>query len=377
MGIFLNMGAHSKNRLKEGITTGACAAAAAAAAFEAYLGSPPEKVFIDLPDSDKSISISIYKAGKVISDSDNSVSSAFVIKDAGDDPDITNGAMIGVELYVTPHTINHVIIRGGKGVGRVTRPGLPIKEGEAAINPVPRRMIEHEILRRIPEGKCLQIIATVFIKDGETLAQKTLNPRLGIVGGLSVLGTTGIVKPYSAKSYKDTIDICLRSARYNNQEICVLSTGRKSEKLVQRLYPELDEKCFVQTADFFSFALKRAVKTGFRHIVLSCFFGKLCKWAMNMKYTHARSGLIDFEFLSQVAVDNGSSIEFSEFVKRANNARQIFESDFEDIGYFIESIGNIAVKNAGNMSDNKVDITICMFDYDEEIYKKWESLKSK
>jgi cobalt-precorrin-5B (C1)-methyltransferase len=366
------MAADIKKRLKEGFTTGACAAAAAAAAFEAYLGSPPEKVFIDLPDSDKSISISIYKAGKVIPDSDNSVSSAVVIKDAGDDPDITNGAMVGVELHITPHTINHVIIEGGKGIGRVTRPGLPVKEGEAAINPVPRRMIEHEILRRIPEGKCLKVIATVFIKDGETLAQKTLNPRLGIMGGLSVLGTTGIVKPYSAKSYKDTIDICLRSARYNNQESCVLSTGRKSEKLVQRLYPGLDEKCFVQTADFFAYALKKAMKTGFKNIILSCFFGKLCKWAMNMKYTHARSGLIDFDYLSQVAFDNGCSTEFSAFVKRANNARQIFESDFEDLGYFIELMGNMAVKNAGNISDNKADITIWLFDYDDRLYKKWE-----
>ncbi|MBN1904205.1 MAG: cobalamin biosynthesis protein CbiD [Deltaproteobacteria bacterium] len=359
-------------KLKDGITTGSCAAAAAAAAIETYLGMSQESVTIDLPESSRKISIDIHKTGIRLADGKDNISSAVVIKNAGDDPDITHGAMIGVELYITPHINNIVIIRGGKGVGTVTRPGLPIKEGEAAINPVPRRMIEHEILSRIPEGKSLRVIATVFIEDGERLAKNTLNPRLGIVGGLSVLGTTGIVKPYSAKSYKETIDICLGSARSNNQETCVLSTGRKSEKLAQRLYPELDEKCFVQTADFFSYALKKAVKTGFRHIILSCFFGKLCKWAMNMKYTHARSGLTDFDFLSQVAADNGCSGELSEFIKTANNARQIFESGFKDKELFIEIIGNLAVKNAGNMSDNRADITVCLFDYEEELFRRWE-----
>jgi cobalamin biosynthesis protein CbiD len=125
---------------------------------------------------------------------------------------------------------------------------------------------------------------------------------------------------------------------------------QKKRKTAQRLYPGLDEKGFVQTADFFSHALKKAAKTGFKKIILSCFFGKLCKWAMNMTYTHARSGLIDFDFLSQVAMDNGCSNEFSAFVKSANNARQIFESDFKDKALFIDLMGNMAVKNAVNMS---------------------------
>ncbi len=366
------MGIDKKKKLKEGITTGSCAAAAAAAAVETFFGSTPESVKIHLPDNEREISIAVYKTGKGLSGEENFIASAVVIKDAGDDPDITHGAMIGAQLYVKPHPVSTVLIRGGEGVGIVTRPGLPVKEGEPAINPVPRRMIEHEVIRRIPEGKTYEITVTVFIKDGELLAKNTLNPRLGITGGLSVLGTTGIVKPYSAKSYKDTIDICLRSARYNNQETCVLSTGRKSEKLAQKLYPELDQKCFVQTADFFSHALKQASKTGFKHIVLSCFFGKLCKWAMNMKYTHARSGLIDFDFLSQVALDNGCSTMFGEFVKTANNARQIFESDFKDKDIFIDLMGAMAVKNAGNMSDNRVDITICLFDYNEKLCKEWE-----
>ena len=362
------MGIDRNKKLKDGITTGSCAAAAAAAAIETYLGYPPKVVKIHLPDSSKEILIAIHKTGKELSDEE---ASAIVIKNAGDDPDITHGAMIGAQLFVRPHPVSKVLIKGGKGVGTVTRPGLPVKEGEPAINPIPRRMIEHEVIRRIPEGKTFEVTVTVFIKGGEELAKNTLNPRLGIIGGLSVLGTTGIVKPYSAKSYKDTIDICLKSARHDNQETCVLSTGRKSEKLAQKIYPELDEKNFVQTADFFSHALKKASESGFKQIILSCFFGKLCKWAMNMKYTHARSGLIDFDFLSQAALDNGCSTEFGEFVKTANNARQIFESYFKDKEIFIELMGAMAVKNAGNMSDNKADITICLFDYDEKLCRKW------
>lgn len=366
------MDTDKKNNLRDGITTGSCAAASAAAAIETYFGSPPERVTIDLPDSSGTILINIHKIVVHFSNGEDKCISAIVIKDAGDDPDITNKAEIGVEISVKPGASNNIVIKGGKGVGTVTRPGLPVQQGEPAINPVPLKMIEHEIRRRLPGDKNFFVSVTVFIKDGKILASKTLNPRLGIIGGLSVLGTTGIVKPYSAKSYRDTIDICLKSARHNNQKVCVLSTGRKSERLTQGIYPELDEKCFVQTADFFSYALKKAIETGFKHIILSCFFGKLCKWAMNMPYTHARSGLIDFKYLSQLALDNGCSKEFSEFVKTANNARHIFESGFKDKELFIELMGKTAINNASNMSDHKASITICLFDYPETLYKKWE-----
>lgn len=365
------MGIDKRKKLKEGITTGSCAAAAAAAAIETYLGSPPEKVLIELPGGGKEISIDIEKTIAAI-DNENNICSAVVKKNAGDDPDITHGALIGVQLYVMPDTSSHVVIRGGKGVGTVTRPGLPVKEGEPAINPVPRRMIEHEILRRIPEGKGLRVIATVFIEDGETLAENTLNPRLGIIGGLSILGTTGIVKPYSAQSYRETIDICLKSARHEGWKTVALSTGRKSEKLAQRIYPDLDEKCFVQTADFFSYALKKSVETGFSSIILSCFFGKLCKWAMKMEYTHARSGLIDFEYLSVLALKQGCSEEFGIFVKEANNARQIFESGYEEKKSFIDMLGGMAAENARDMSEHRAGITVCLFDYNGELYRKYE-----
>lgn len=367
----IRMNTEKKKKLREGFTTGTCAAAAAGAAVEAYFGNWPDTVSVDLPDSNASVSVNI-KAVKTLQIKEGIYIEAVVIKDAGDDPDITNGAQIGAQVTIAESKVNRITIKGGAGVGKVTRPGLPVKIGEPAINPVPLKMIKHEIKKRLPEDKAYLVTAVIFVKNGEVLAQKTLNPRLGIVGGLSILGTHGIVKPFSTKSYQETIDICLSSAHYNNQKTCVLSTGRKSERLAQKMYTSLDERCFVQTADFFLYALKKASELEFEHIILSCFFGKLCKWAMNMAYTHAKSGLIDFKYLSESAFEAGLSNEFCRFVEAANNARQIFESDYRQVPLFVDITGNRAIANAWEIVRQKPAITICLWDYQEKFYKKWE-----
>ncbi len=364
------MSVDEKKELREGITTGTCAAAATAAAVEACFGTLPQSVSIELPDNSGFISVEVHST-----DADNNQGKTFmasVIKYAGDDPDITNGACISASVSFEEADAVSVIIKGGVGVGTVTRPGLPIAIGESAINPVPLKMIEHEVRRRLPADRFFLVEVVISVKDGEMLAKKTLNPRLGIIGGISILGTTGIVKPFSAKSYKDTIDICLNSARADDQKMCVLSTGRRSERYAQEVYPELHERCFVQIADFFSHALKKAVDLEFEHIVLAGFFGKMCKWAMNMTYTHARTGLTDFDFLSQIASEEGLSSEFCKFVKQANNARHIFESGYPEVPGFIEAVGQKALHNAFNMIDCKALVTICLFDFNNSVYKKWE-----
>ncbi|MFH2043564.1 MAG: cobalt-precorrin-5B (C(1))-methyltransferase CbiD [Pseudomonadota bacterium] len=367
----IRMNTEKKKKLREGFTTGTCAAAAAGAAVEAYFGNPPNAVLVDLPDNNASISVNI-KAIKSLQIKEGINIEAIVIKDAGDDPDITNGAQIGAQVTIVESKVNRITIKGGAGVGKVTRPGLPVNIGESAINPVPLEMIEHEIKKRLPQDKAFAVDVVIFVKNGEMLAGKTLNPRLGIVGGLSILGTHGIVKPFSAKSYQDTIDICLRSARYDNQKTCILSTGRKSEKLAQKMYVNFSERCFVQTADFFSYALQKASDLGFEHIILSCFFGKLCKWAMNMAYTHAKSGLIDFKYLSKAAFEAGLSDEFCRFVEGANNSRQIFESAHKEVPLFVDIIGEMAIGNAWATVNQKPMVTICLWDYQEKFYKKWE-----
>jgi len=159
-------------------------------------------------------------------------------------------------------------------------------------------MIRNEIYKRLPQNKCFEIEVTIFVENGEEIAKKTLNPRLGIIGGISIIGTTGIVRPLSAKSYKETIKICLQSAKKMGYTTCVFSTGRKSEKHIQAVLTELPEQCFIQIADFFSFALNEAAHQSFKQIILSCYFGKLCKWAMGFSYTHAHTKSLDFNFLT-------------------------------------------------------------------------------
>jgi cobalt-precorrin-5B (C1)-methyltransferase len=176
---------------------------------------------------------------------------ATVVKDAGDDPDVTNGAVIGVRLRRVEG--RDLALTGGRGVGRVTKPGLVLPPGEWAINPGPRAMLKNN-LAPFPGGLAVEI----FVERGEELAARTLNPRLGIVGGLSILGTTGLVKPFSHEAYLATIDSALSLARAMGFREVVLTTGRQSEKLARAARPDLGEEAFVQIADYFGDSLKKA-----------------------------------------------------------------------------------------------------------------------
>ena len=180
--------------LRSGYTTGACAAAAAKAAVLGLLGQPhPGRVEIPFPDGSRhSFELCRFSTGL-----------ATVVKDAGDDPDVTNGAEIGAEArWLDEPGCESVVLVNGPGVGVVTKPGLPVAVGEPAINPVPRRMIRAAVAEALVKGGTGQgrVEVRVFVRDGEALAEKTLNRRLGVVGGLSILGTTGIVRPVSAKA---------------------------------------------------------------------------------------------------------------------------------------------------------------------------------
>jgi cobalt-precorrin-5B (C1)-methyltransferase len=265
-------------KLRWGFSTGSAATAAAlAGAIFLKSGRPPDQAEIQLPQA-KKLTIKVDQAHR----KNQGGVKVTVIKDGGDDPDVTNGARISVHLKPTSYL--GLTIIGGPGVGRVTRPGLVLPVGEWAVNPVPRSMIKNNLLPFL-NGQGLE--ATVYIEDGENLALKTLNPRLGIVGGLSVLGTTGLVKPFSHQAYVATIDSALSVAKANQATEVVLSTGGRSEGLARKMRPDLPEEAFVQIADFFRVGLNLAVKHGFETIGLSEFFGKAVKQAANFPYTHA------------------------------------------------------------------------------------------
>ena len=307
--------------------------------------------------------------------SGNTGNSAFaeIKKDAGDDPDITHGAVIGCRIRLNDNPGEIKLLRG-EGVGLVTRPGLAVPVGEPAINPVPRRMIRNEITSRLPRDFRGGVEATLYIKSGEKLAKKTLNPRLGIVDGLSILGTTGIVKPFSARAYKETIDICLRGARMEGHDRIILTTGGKSEKFMKRLYPDIDDICLVQFADFLHYATSEAAAMGFKTLLFGCFFGKLCKWAMGYEYTHAHTRSQNMKLLADLArAYNLFSSNFISFIEKANTAREVFESDYREKDDFIDIIGKEALKTLLRFSAKDVFIRIHLFSFDGTLSGTWDN----
>ena len=309
-----------KKTLRSGYTTGACAAAAAKAAAFCLLGRErSEAVDIPFPDGSRH-RFALCRIG-------GQPAMATVVKDAGDDPDITNGAEIGAEArWLTERQTERIVLTNGPGVGLVTKPGLPVPMGEAAINPVPRRMIRAAVAEALAgsgrEDDCLEI--RIFVRDGEILAEKTLNRRLGVIGGLSILGTTGIVRPVSAKAWTDTIEASMQVARAVGLTEAILSTGRTSEAMVQGLL-RLPEEAQVMMGDYLQYALEAARRHGFSRIHLAAMWGKLIKAALAMPQTHVRNGVLEVrqaaELLARLGLDKDSAAELC----AANTAREIYD----------------------------------------------------
>jgi|Deesub1362A_J573_1020465.scaffolds.fasta_scaffold03856_5 cobalt-precorrin-5B (C1)-methyltransferase len=314
--------AKSRRKLRRGFSTGTAAAAAAKAALLALGEGAPRAVEVSLPGGEV-LAVAVAEA-RVLGPEE---ALAAVIKDAGDDPDVTHKARVEARVRLLPPGGQECIeICGGRGVGVVTRPGLPLAVGQPAINPVPRRMIRRA-LREAWGGRPgpVRVRVEISVPRGEELARRTLNLRLGIVGGISILGTTGRVIPFSHQAYTATIASALRVARAAGLEEVVLTTGGKSEKHAMRLYPALPELAFVQMADFFAFALKQARRAGMRRVNLVVFFGKALKQARGLAYTHAHRHPQDLgllaEWLSAAGADAGLCAELA----AANTARHALD----------------------------------------------------
>ncbi len=298
---------------REGFTTGSAATAAACAAVELLLaGRGPSSVTIPLPPFDDRgrpegrLAVAVEQTRR-----EANGALARVIKDGGDDPDATHKAAIDVHARLDPALPPLSLrIEGGRGVGRATLPGLPVPVGEAAINPVPREQMRRavlETLERLGAREAAGLVLTVSVPDGERIARRTLNPRLGIVGGISILGTHGIVRPYSHDAWKQAIilslDVALaaRADHPPHEPALCLSTGRRSERLLMARYPDLDPLFFIQAADYAAFSLKAAAERGFIPLAWGCFFGKLAKLAQGLSYTHARSAPLDMAWIARRA----------------------------------------------------------------------------
>ena len=375
----------SKNKkLRSGYTTGACAAAAAKAAAvlmwnaECALhsrehtphsrvhsltpgagslapgaggmrnGSNIESVEIPFPDGSR-VTFRLHASGYRVQEK---TAFASIIKDAGDDPDVTNGAEIRAEVSINAecalHSREHslalgaggmrnaewvnpeIVIKGGKGVGTVTKPGLAMPVGEAAINPVPRRMIREAVMEavsvsasQIPnsEFRIPHLEVTISVPAGEELAKKTLNHRLGIVGGISILGTTGIVRPISAAAWTATITASMDVAKAAGLGSVVISSGRTSEKAHMKKY-HFPEEAYAMMGDYLEFSLQDAKRHGFREVHLCAQWAKMLKAAMGTPQTHVRHGALEAkeaaEFLGKLGIGISRGKAF-------NTSREIYD----------------------------------------------------
>ena len=353
-------------KLRSGYTTGACAAAAAKAAALSLLGSESgvrssekiENVEIPFPDGSR-VTFKVHRA-ELRTDNSQLVSTASVIKDAGDDPDITNGAEVvatvrSQEFGVRGTENAGILIKGGKGVGTVTKPGLAILVGEPAINPVPRKMILVAVQEAVHERRSgsnidsdnsnsselrtpdseLILEVTISVPAGEELAKKTLNHRLGIVGGISILGTTGIVRPLSEAAWTATITASFDVAKAQGLDEVVLSTGRTSEKAHQKKYC-LAVEAYAMMGDYTEFSLRDAAKHGFGKIHLCAQWAKMIKIAMATPQTHVRHGALEAEaardFLISLGIDLPKDASY-------NTSREIFDFITDDTLSFRERDG--------------------------------------
>lgn len=354
-----------KKRLRHGFTTGSAATAAAKAALLSLLDKKAHKGKVDIP---------LPEEGRLLIpvewvDLSGGYARATVIKDGGDDPDATHRARITSTVHLMPLAEPDLVaINGGKGVGRVTKPGLPIPPGEPAINPGPRRQLQKAVKECFIETgtKPSGVEITIEVADGEKIARRTLNPRLGIVGGISILGTRGTVIPFSHEAYKETITLSMDMAQALGLKTIALSTGGKSEKLLQALFPEMPEEAFIQVADFFAFSLKNAARRHFSRLIYGCFFGKLVKVAQGHEYTHAKTALIDFRLLAQWCKATGVDRHKARTVTGANTARHVLDmiSDDEHKRDVIRFLLQKALLSGTRFIPQEVVLEVCVFAFD-------------
>lgn len=311
----------STKKLRWGFSTGSAAAAGAKACI-LILGKAKNLDNVDIPlPLGGRLSIPLESVQKI-----GEHCLASVRKDGGDDPDVTHKTRIQARVWFRPAEKTQIEIRGGPGVGQVTKPGLELPVGSWAVNPMPRLQIETSVQEALQEtGLKGKILVQIEVPRGKEIAQKTLNPRLGILGGISILGTRGTVKPFSCRSYQETIKAGLNIARAQDLRTAALSTGGRSERMLQQHLPGLPEVCFIQIADFFAYALRQAAKSGFNKLHYGCLFGKLVKAAQGRAYTHARKAAVDFEALADWCSQKGLTQELVSQVQGANTARQVLE----------------------------------------------------
>ncbi|WP_309485906.1 cobalt-precorrin-5B (C(1))-methyltransferase, partial [Marinitenerispora sediminis] len=356
--------------LRTGWTTGTCASAAAKAAAQALAtGGPVEVVEVALP-SGRRVTFATERCERLSADR----AEAVVVKDAGDDPDVTHGAH--VTATVTRRREPGLELDGGVGVGVVTRPGLGLELGGPAINPVPREMIARAVGEAVDTGvEGLRVV--ISVPDGERMARKTTNARLGIIGGISILGTTGIVRPFSTASWRASVEQAVSVLAAQGESTLVLCTGGRTEKGAMLRHPELPPVCFVEVGDFTGAALRRAVERGVRRVVFVGMAGKLTKLAAGILMTHYTRSKVSTGLLAEITRAVGGPAALAEEVAAANTGRHAYEL-WEAAG-LLPAAGSELCRRVGDVltrfAEGAVDVEVAMVDFTgRRVVAEWPGL---
>lgn len=355
----------SSKKLRTGFTTGTCATAAAKAALLAIINEKNiQTVNVKIPNQ-KYINIKIEKCYF-----EKIHAKCSVIKDGGDDPDVTHGAEIIVDLELTDKQ-NEIEIIGGYGVGIVTKQGLGLELNKHAINPVPKKMIREnlmEIGKMILQKNGIKI--TISVPTGKKLGPKTDNPRLGIIGGISILGTSGIVVPFSTASYAASIRQSLDVSVAAGDMTVILTTGGRSEEFAKKIIDGPDH-CFVQMGDFSGYTIQQCAKKGIKKAYVVGFIGKLAKMAAGIKQTHVKGSKVNMKFLAQLATQCNANESVVSEILQANTARHVSEIiNAHKIMGFFELVCDNVYKHMRGFSNEKVIIGVILFDFDGTILAK-------
>jgi cobalt-precorrin-5B (C1)-methyltransferase len=299
---------------------------------------------------------------------------AYCIKEAGDDPDVTNG--LEIRANASPQPLpkggGAITIEGGEGIGRFTLPGFDYPPGEPAINKVPREMIRQN-LKELYEQSNLPSLGEglgvgLSVPEGKEIARRTFNPRLGIEGGISIIGVSGIVKPFSEEAFIDSIRKCMMVAKASGSERVVINSGGKSERFVKSLYPNLPQQAFVEYGNYIGETLKIANELGFKYVTLGVMLGKAVKLAAGHLDTHSRKTTMDKDFIAQLLKESGYPIDISDITL----ARELWEIiPCEKLQAFVTTVIRHCAEYCNPLLPNGI-LTILLIDDEGRIYKSKE-----
>ena len=371
--------------LHSGLTTGTCATAAAiAATIRLMKGETPKEVAVLLPDGE-TIMVAVGYGEDY----------AYCIKEAGDDPDVTNGievrASVSTENIFSTESGNIGIfgtcadknlkflnsvdnkmsleIEGGEGVGRFTLPGFDYPPGEAAINKAPREMIRKNVLAAVNHGDRPHdsLRVTISVPNGEEIAKRTFNPRLGIEGGISIIGVSGIVKPFSEEAFIDSIRKCMEVAKASGSERVVINSGGKSERFVKALYPELPRQAFVEYGNYIGETLKIANELNIPKVTLGVMLGKAVKLAAGHLDTHSRKTTMDKDFIQQMLQESGITIDISDITLARELWERIPSNSHQQQTRFAQTVIRHCAEHCNPLLPNG-ELTILLIDDNGKIF---------